>query len=45
MALIDHVYKDALLTQQFDDATDTIGAAAVNGASLYTWSISAIVNS
>jgi len=33
MALIDHVYKDALLTQQFDDAVDTLGAAAVNGSS------------
>ena len=33
MALIAHVYKDASLTQQFDDAVDTLGASAINGAS------------
>ena len=33
MALIDHVYNDAGLTDQFDDASDTLGAQAVNGSS------------
>lgn len=33
MALIDHIYLDAALNDQFDDATDTLGAAAVNGQS------------
>lgn len=33
MALIDHVYKDAGLTQQFDDAVDTLTAYAINGSS------------
>jgi hypothetical protein len=33
MALIDHVYLDAGLTDQFDDATDTLGASAINGGS------------
>jgi hypothetical protein len=32
MALIPHIYLDAGLTQQFDDATDTLPAAAVNGS-------------
>lgn len=32
MALIDHVYKDAALTEQFDDASDTLDAFALNGA-------------
>ncbi len=32
MALIDHVYLDAGLTDQFDDATDTLGASALQGA-------------
>ncbi len=31
MALIPHVYKDPGLTQQFDDAIDTLGASALNG--------------
>lgn len=31
MALIDHVYLDAGLTTQFDDATHTLGASAING--------------
>ena len=33
MALIEHVYKDAALTQQFDDATDVLGLSAINGSS------------
>lgn len=33
MALIDHVYLDAGLTNQFDDATDTLGASAINTGS------------
>lgn len=33
MAVIPHVFKDAALTQPFDDATDTIDAFALNGAS------------
>lgn len=33
MTAIDHVYKDAGLTQQFDDAVDTLGAFALNGNS------------
>ena len=33
MALIDHIYLDAALTDPFDDASDTLGAQAVNGAS------------
>ena len=33
MALIPHVYLDAGLTDQFDDATDTLPAQAVNAAS------------
>ncbi|MCB1726534.1 MAG: hypothetical protein KDI22_03810 [Gammaproteobacteria bacterium] len=33
MSLIDHVYNDAGLTDQFDDATDTLGAQAINGQS------------
>lgn len=33
MALIDHIYKDAALTEQFDDASDTLDAFAVNGSS------------
>lgn len=33
MAAIDHVYKDAGLTEQFDSATDTLGAQALNGSS------------
>lgn len=33
MAVIPHIYKDAGLTVTFDDASDTLGASAVNGAS------------
>ena len=33
MALIDYVYKDVALTDQFDDETDTLIAQAVNGGS------------
>ena len=33
MALIDHMYLDAGLTDQFDDSSDTLGAQAVNGSS------------
>jgi hypothetical protein len=33
MALIDYVYLDAGLTDQFDDAVDNIFAGAVNGSS------------
>ena len=33
MALIDHVYNDINLTDQFDDATDTLAAQAINGGS------------
>lgn len=29
MALIDHIYKDPALTDQFDDATDTLDASAI----------------
>jgi hypothetical protein len=32
MALIDHVYNDIGLADQFDDATDTLNAAAINGS-------------
>ena len=31
MATIDHIYNDPGLTDQFDDATDTLGAGALNG--------------
>lgn len=33
MALIDYVYNDIGLTDQFDDATDTLGVQATNGSS------------
>jgi len=33
MALIDYVYNDVGLTDQFDDSTDTLIAQAVNGSS------------
>lgn len=33
MALIPYVFNDVGLTDQFDDATDTLGAQAVNGSS------------
>lgn len=33
MALVPYVYKDAALTQQFDDAIDQLGAEALNGSS------------
>jgi len=33
MTVIAHVFKDAALQQAFDDASDTIGGSAVNGAS------------
>lgn len=33
MATIDHVYLDAGLTDQFDDAADTLDAFALNGES------------
>jgi hypothetical protein len=32
MALVPHIYLDAGLTDQFDDATDTLPAAAINGS-------------
>ncbi len=32
MPLIAHVYKDAALTQQFNDSVDVLGASAVNGS-------------
>ena len=31
MALVPHVYLDVGLTDQFDDATDILGASAING--------------
>ena len=31
MALVPHVYLDVGLTDQFDDATDSLGASAING--------------
>lgn len=33
MAVIPYVFKDAGLTMPFDDASDTLGAQAVNGSS------------
>lgn len=33
MALIDHVWNDNGFADQFDDATDTLGAQATNGGS------------
>lgn len=33
MALIDHVWNDNGFADQFDDATDTLGAQAINGSS------------
>lgn len=33
MAAVPNVFKDAGLTEPFDDATDTLGAVAVNGSS------------
>lgn len=33
--LVDYIYNDIDLTDQFDDATDVLGVQAVNGASDY----------
>jgi phage tail sheath gpL-like len=35
MALIPYVYNDIGLTDQFDDATDTLGVQAISGESQY----------